>query len=69
MPPSRQKEERMWPLAYKMAHSGDYGGWRDIEVELRSLGYPRVRQLLDNEQTRAQLDLICAEAQKARAGA
>ena len=69
MPPGRRKEERMWPRAYKMARSGDYGGWRDIEVELRSLGYPRVRQLLDNEQTRQQLDYICAEAQKGRADA
>ena len=69
MPLGRRKGERMWPLAYKMARSGDYGGWRDIEVELRSLGYPRVRQLLDNEQTRQQLDYICAEAQKGRADA
>ncbi len=69
MHPSRQKEERMWTLAYEMARSGEYGGWWDIEVELRSLGYPRARQLLDNEQTREKLDRMCAEAQKGRASA
>ncbi len=69
MPISREKEERMWTLAYEMARSGDYVGWWDIEVELRSLGYPRARQLLDNEQTREKLDRMCAEAQKGRAGA
>ncbi len=69
MPQSRQKEERMWILAYEMARSGDYGGWWAIEVELRSLGYPRARQLLDTEQTRERLDHMCAEAQKGRAGA
>ncbi len=69
MPLGRRKEERMWPLADKMARSGDYFGWRDIEVELRSLGYPRARQLLDTEQMRERLDRMCTEAQKGRADA
>ena len=69
MPISREKEERMWTLAYEMARSGDYVGWWDIEVELRSLGYPRARGLLDNEQTREKLDRMCTEAKKGRAGA
>ena len=69
MPISREKEERMWTLAYEMARSGEYGGWWDIEVELRYLGYPRARQLLDNEQMRERLDRMCAEAQKRRADA
>ena len=66
MPPSRQKEERMWKLAYEMARSGDYGGWWAIEVELRSLGYSRARQLLDTERTREEMDRLCAKAQKRR---
>ncbi len=66
MPPSRQKEERMWKLTDEMARSGDYGGWWDIEVELRSLGYFRARQLLDNERIREKLDRLCAKAQKGR---
>ena len=65
----RRKEERMWTLAYEMARSGDYGRWWDIEVELRSLGYPRARQLLDTEQMRERLNRMCTEAQKGHADA
>ena len=67
MPLGRRKEDRMWTLAYEKARSGHYGGWRDIEVELRYLGYPRARQWLDNEQIRERLDRMCAEAKKRRA--
>ena len=69
MPISREKEQRMWAQAFEMARSGDYGGWWDIEVELRSLGYSRARQLLDDEQSRQRLDRMCAEAQKGGADA
>ncbi len=64
MPLGRRKEERMLTLAYEKARSGHYGGWRNIEVELRYLGYPRARQLLDNEQMRERLDRMCTEAEK-----
>ena len=64
MPISREKEERMWRLAYKMARSGEYIGWHLIEVELRSMGYSRARQLLDDDSIRDRLDRMCAEAQK-----
>ncbi len=66
MLPSRPKEERMWKLADEMARSGEYGGWWAIEGELRSLGYSRARQLLDNERTREEMDRRCAKAQKRR---
>ena len=66
MPLGRRKEERMWTLAYEMARSGEYQGYQAIEWELRSLGYPRARQLLDNEQMRERLDRMCTEAQKGR---
>ncbi len=59
---SREKEERMWRLADQMARSGRYSGWWEIEVELRTLGFPRARQLLDNEQVRERLDRMCAKA-------
>ena len=66
MPQSRKKEERMWILAYEMARSGEYQGYQAIEWELRSLGYPRARQLLNDEQTHDQLDRMCADARKGR---
>ena len=69
MPPSRQKEERIWKLAYKMARSGEYSGWLPIEWGLQSMGYSRVHQLLDDEAIREQLDRMCAKAQKGRTGA
>jgi len=64
MPPSRQKEERMWKLADQMARSSEYSGWQTIEWELRALGYSRARQLLDNDRTRERLDHLCDEARK-----
>jgi hypothetical protein len=66
MPTSGQKEERMWNLADEMARSGNYIGWLEIEWELRSLGYGRARQLLDDERIRERLDRICAESRKAK---
>lgn len=59
----------MWQLANELARSGDYSGWLDIEWELRSRGYGRARQLLDNESTRDRLDKMCAEARKGRSRA
>ena len=66
MPPNRQKEERMWTLANEMARSGRYLGWWAIEVELRSQGFSRARQLLDDELHRDRLDRMCANARKGR---
>jgi hypothetical protein len=65
MPASREKENRMWALADQLAKSGRYSGWLPIEWELRERGYPRARQLLDNERVREGLDRACAEARKA----
>ena len=66
MPVSREKEERMWRFANRMAESGEYDGWHQIESELRQLGFVRARQLLDDEGIRERLDQQCATA-KARA--
>lgn len=65
MPVSRSKENRMWRLADQLARSGEYQGYQPIEWELRSLGYTRARQLLDDEQIRERLDRLCAEARDA----
>lgn len=61
---SQERDDRMWTLAYKLAQSGEHTGWWSIEIELKSQGFPRARQLLDNEQTRERLDKMCAEARK-----
>ena len=66
---SRERDERMWALARKLAQTGEYSGWWEIEVELRTQGYSRARQLLDDKRTRDGLDRMCAEAQKERADA
>ncbi len=66
---SRERDERMWALAYNLAQSGEYSGWWDIEVELRTQMFSRARQLLDDEQIRERLDSMCAEARKDKAGA
>ena len=61
---SRERDERMWNLAYSLAKSGEHRNYQAIEWELRAFGYPRARQLLDQERVRETLDGICAEAQK-----
>ena len=61
---TRARDKRMWTLAYRFAQSGKYGGWLDIEHELRLQGFPRARQLLDDEQTSEDLDRMCAAARK-----
>ncbi len=63
---SRERGEQILHLACNLALSGDYPIAWDIAVELRSLGYRMARDLLDNKQTREQLDRMCAEAQKTR---
>jgi len=59
----------MWALAYNLAQSGEYAGWRDIEVELEGQEFSGARQLLDNKQVRQRLDTMCSEARKDRADA
>ena len=63
---NRERGEEILQLAYNLALSGNYPIAWDIAVELRSLGYQMARDLLNNKQTREQLDRMCAEAQKMR---
>ena len=59
---TRERDERMWNLAYRLAQSGEHRNYRAIEWELQAFGYPRARQLLHHERVREKLDGICAEA-------
>jgi hypothetical protein len=63
---NRERGEEILRQADNLARSGDFSGWWDIEVELRSVGYQMARDLLDNERTREQLDRMCAEAREMR---
>jgi hypothetical protein len=61
---TRESDERMWNLAYRLAKSGEHRDYRAIEWELRVFGYPRARQLLYHERVRERLDGMCTEARK-----
>jgi len=61
---TRERDERMWNLAYRLAMSGEHRNYQAIEWELQASGYPRARQLLYHERVREKLDGMCAEAQK-----
>jgi hypothetical protein len=61
---TRECDERMWNLAYRLARSGEHQNYQAIEWELQASGFPRSRLLLNCERVREKLDGICAEAQK-----
>jgi hypothetical protein len=61
---TRERDERMWNLAYRLAESGEHRNYRAIEWELQASGYPRARQLLYGERVRERLDDMCAESRK-----
>ena len=61
---SRECNERMWNLAYRLAHCGEHRNYQAIEWELQAYGYPQARQLLYHDRVRERLDAICAEAQR-----
>jgi len=61
---TRECDERMWNLAYRLAQSGEHQNYQAIEWELRAFGYPRAPQLLCYERVREKLDGMCAEARK-----
>jgi hypothetical protein len=61
---TRECDERMWNLTYRLARSGEHRNYQAIEWELRASGYPQARQLLDRERVRERLDGMCAVAQR-----
>ena len=61
---TRECDERMWNLSYRLAQSGEHRNYQAIEWELRAFGFPPARQLLYHARVRERLDGLCAEAQK-----
>jgi hypothetical protein len=61
---SRECNERMWNLAYRLAYCGKHRDYQAIEWELQAYGYLQARQLLYHAHVRERLDAICAEAQR-----
>ena len=64
VPVGREKEERMWRLAERMARSGKHASYMTIEWELTSLGYDQAHEMLSRVQVRERLDRLCREAKK-----
>jgi hypothetical protein len=60
---TRECDEQMWNLTYRLACSGEHRNYQAIEWELRASGYPQAPQLLDCERVRERLDGMCAVAQ------
>jgi hypothetical protein len=65
---SRECNERMWNLAYRLAHCGEHRNYQAIEWQLQACGYPQARQLLYHARVRERLDAICAEAHRSPTG-
>ena len=59
---TREVDERMWRLAYRLARSGEHQNYQGIEWQLQAFGYPQASQLLYPEGVREKLDGICAKA-------
>jgi hypothetical protein len=59
---TRERDERMWNLAYRLAASGEHRNYQAIQWELQVFGYSRARQLLLHERVRERLDGVCAKA-------
>ena len=60
-----EQREYIGPQARKLAKSGQFSNWLEIEHQLRFEEYcPEARHVIDNELTREELDRICKEARK-----
>ena len=59
---TRERDERMWRLAYRLARSGEHRNYQAIEWQLQAFGYPRASQLFYPEGVREKLDGMCAGA-------
>jgi hypothetical protein len=49
---TREFDERMWNLVYRLARSAEHQNYQAIEWELQAFGYPQARQLLYHERVR-----------------
>lgn len=60
------KQERIWSRVYKMAHSGNYPGWAEIEQELRFKDkIAEAREMFEDPFIRAEIDSLCGKARQA----
>jgi hypothetical protein len=60
-----QRYEVILQKAREYARSGQYSGWHEIEIQLRSKGWTEARSILDGETIRDELDRLC-KASKAK---
>ena len=59
---TRERDERMWNLAFRLAESDEHRNYQAIEWKLQVFGYPGARRLLLHERVRERLDGMCAKA-------
>lgn len=60
----RKKNLEIFEHAVKLAGSGKYENWKDIQKELVQKGYRKAPDLLGGDRIRSVLDLQCAHARK-----
>ena len=63
--PKTERREEIVKEAYRMADSGRYTSWHQIEIDLRRDGLTEARSLLDHRDIRRDLDEHCAAAHAA----
>jgi len=62
----RKRNLEIFENAVKLAGSGKYESWKDIQKELVQQGYRKAPDLLGGDKIRSVLDFQCAHAQKGR---
>jgi hypothetical protein len=63
--PKKERQEEIIREAYRLADSGKFSGWHQIEMDLRNDGLSEARSLLDHRDIRSELNERCAAAQAA----
>lgn len=61
---AKQQREYVDWVSVRMATSGQYRDWREIELKLRSLGVYEAPRALRGEYTRRWLNRLCNEARR-----
>lgn len=63
--PKIERHEEIVKEAFRMADSGKYTSWNQIEIDLRRDGLSEARSLLDHRDIRSELNEHCAAAHAA----
>lgn len=63
--PKGERREEIVKEAFRMADSGKYTSWHQIEIGLRRDGLSEARSLLDHRDIRRELNERCAAAHAA----